>query len=52
MLKELGRNKKQKKIKCKKCNVTFNIKQDEIINTGGRKSVYCMICGEENILRK
>lgn len=50
MLKDAGRKKPKRTKKCKNCNKTFEIEQDEIIITGKRKTITCPNCGEEQSL--
>ena len=52
MLPNNGKSKKQKlKLKkCKYCNKTFAINQEDIISTGKRKTIICNFCEKEQVL--
>ena len=52
MLKELGRKKSIKEVKCKKCGKKIKIIQEEIETINGRRSTWCKICGTENVLKR
>ena len=52
MLKDLGRKKTQKEVKCKNCGKKIKIIQEEIETINGRRSIWCNICGTENVLKR
>jgi len=50
MLKENGKKKHYKFIKCENCNKNVKIIQNEIFTISGIKYLYCPYCGEQILL--
>ena len=49
---DMGRKKKEKHIKCKKCNSKIDLVQEEIETIDGHRSIWCPKCGTENVLKR
>lgn len=52
MLKNCGRKKKVKYIKCDKCKERFELNEEDIIRIEGLEYVECPYCSCEKILKK
>lgn len=51
-LKNLGRSKKFKKIKCPKCGTNNDIIPEEVEEIQKVRYIYCRVCGEEIIIKE
>lgn len=50
VLKNNGKHKKRKIIKCDKCNEKFELEDSEIIKIAGIRYVSCPFCGQDILL--